>query len=59
MLEFENWDWTSDEEPILDENQEEDNSESAVSVPESTSALGLLALGAWGIMKAMKIRLEK
>ncbi|OYE03111.1 hypothetical protein [Nostoc sp. 'Peltigera membranacea cyanobiont' 232] len=57
--EFENWDWTSDEEPILDENQEEDNSESPVSVPESTSALGLLALGAWGIMKAMKIRLEK
>ncbi|MEH2215824.1 MAG: hypothetical protein V7K72_01560 [Nostoc sp.] len=59
VLEFENWDWTSDEEPILDENQEEDNSESPVSVPESTSALGLLALGAWGIMKAMKIRLEK
>lgn len=29
------------------------------SVPESTSALGLLALGAWGIIKAMKIRLEK
>ncbi|MEH1767438.1 PEP-CTERM sorting domain-containing protein [Nostoc sp.] len=59
MLEFENWDWASDEEPILDENQEEDNSESPVSVPESTSALGLLALGVWGIMKAMKIRLEK
>jgi hypothetical protein len=32
---------------------------SPASVPESTSALGLLALGAWGIIKAMKIRLEK
>ncbi|WP_228013465.1 hypothetical protein [Nostoc edaphicum] len=29
------------------------------SVPESTSALGLLALLSWGIIKAMKIRLEK
>jgi len=32
---------------------------SPVSTPESTSVLGLLALGAWGIIKAMKIRLEK
>lgn len=29
------------------------------STPESTSALGLFALGAWGIIKAMKIRFEK
>ncbi|MBW4557948.1 MAG: hypothetical protein KME59_18840 [Trichormus sp. ATA11-4-KO1] len=29
------------------------------STPESTSALGLLALGAWGIIKAMKIRFER
>jgi len=29
------------------------------SVPESTSAIGLLALSAWGIMKALSIRLEK
>ena len=28
-------------------------------VPEFTSALGLFALGAWGIIKAMKIRFEK
>lgn len=59
FLEFENWDWTSDQELILDENQEEDNAESPVSTPESTSVLGLFALGAWGIIKAMKIRLEK
>jgi hypothetical protein len=59
FLEFENWDWTSDEELILDENQEEDDSESPVSVPESTSALGLLALGAWGIVKALSIRFDK
>ncbi|WP_256871809.1 hypothetical protein [Nostoc sp. TCL26-01] len=59
FLELENWDWTSDEEPILDENQQEDNSESPVSTPETTSALGLLALGAWGIIKAMKIRFDK
>jgi len=38
---------------------EYNDSESPVSTPESTSALGLLALGAWGIIKAMKIRLEK
>ncbi|MCC5638804.1 hypothetical protein LC593_23820 [Nostoc sp. CHAB 5844] len=29
------------------------------STPESTSALGLFVLGAWGIIKAMKIRCEK
>ncbi|MCC5639901.1 hypothetical protein LC593_29565 [Nostoc sp. CHAB 5844] len=29
------------------------------STPESTSALGLFVLGAWGIIKAMKIRFEK
>jgi hypothetical protein len=59
FLELENWDWTSDEEPIIDENQEEDNSESPVSVPESTSALGLFALAAWGIVKALKIKKDK
>lgn len=32
---------------------------SPASVPESTSALGLLALLSWGIIKAMKIRFEK
>ncbi len=31
----------------------------AQSVPESTSTLGLLALGAWGIVKALKIRKNK
>lgn len=41
------------------ENEDYDSLESPVSIPESRSALGLLALGAWGIMKAMKIRLEK
>lgn len=29
------------------------------SVPESTSAIGLLALSVWGIVKALKIRFEK
>jgi hypothetical protein len=29
------------------------------SVPESTSTIGLLVLSAWGIIKAMKIRIEK
>lgn len=41
------------------EEDEYNDSESPVSTPESTSALGLLALGAWGIIKAIKIRLEK
>ena len=41
------------------EEDEYNDSESPVSTPESTSALGLLALGAWGIIKAMKIRFEK
>lgn len=31
----------------------------AQSVPESTSGLGLLALGAWAIVKALKIRFNK
>jgi hypothetical protein len=33
-----------------------DNSKSSTPVPESTSVLGLLALSAWAIMKALKIR---
>ncbi|KYC35653.1 hypothetical protein WA1_07520 [Scytonema hofmannii PCC 7110] len=36
-----------------------DDSESPISVPESTSALGLLAIAAWGVVKAMKIRKDK
>lgn len=34
-------------------------SEKSKSVPESTSALGLLILSVWGIIKALKIRQEK
>jgi hypothetical protein len=49
--------WTEDED--LASFYNDDGSESPASVPESTSTLGLLALSAWGIIKAMKIRLEK
>jgi hypothetical protein len=49
--------WNDDEDVLHFQNY--DNSKSPVSVPESTPALGLLALGAWGIIKAIKIRLEK
>ncbi|MEH1903335.1 MAG: hypothetical protein V7L04_18450 [Nostoc sp.] len=49
--------WTEDEYILPFEGY--NDSESPASVPESTSTLGLLALLSWGIMKAMKIRLEK
>lgn len=54
---IEDTNWNFDEEPSPFD--EYNDSESPVSTPESTSALGLLALSAWGIIKAMKIRLEK
>ncbi|NEU83792.1 hypothetical protein [Nostoc sp. UIC 10630] len=60
--------WTEDEE-LWDYNWDnyinnsswltKDDSESPVSTPEFTSSLGLLALGAWGIIKALSIRFEK
>jgi hypothetical protein len=52
--------WTEEQDRLyFNENYGYNNSESPASVPESTPALGLLALGAWGIIKAIKIRLEK
>lgn len=59
VLEIENLKWISEEDAWQGENEDYDDSESPASVPESTSTLGLLALLSWGIMKAMKIRLEK
>ena len=53
VLELEKFDWTSEEEPWVDD------SESPISVPEPTSALGLLAIGAWGVIKALKIRFDR
>lgn len=53
FLELEKFDWTSEEEPLIDD------SESPTSVPEPTSALGLFAIGAWGIIKALKIRFDR
>jgi hypothetical protein len=51
---FDNTNWTEDEE--VSPSDEYDDSESPTSIPESTSALGLIALSAWGIIKALKIR---
>jgi hypothetical protein len=44
--------------PIFDIDKDY-TSEKSKSVPESTPALGLLALGAWGIVKALKIKKDK
>jgi hypothetical protein len=49
--------WTEDED--LASFYNDGDSKSSTSVPESTSTLGLLALGAWGIVKALKIRKNK
>ncbi|MEH1903338.1 MAG: hypothetical protein V7L04_18465 [Nostoc sp.] len=49
--------WNGDQEVLP--SDEYDNPESPTSVPESTSALVLFALGAWGIVKALKIRFNK
>jgi hypothetical protein len=54
VFEIENMKWISEEDAWHGENDEDEDS--PVSVPESTSALGLFALGAWGIVKALKIR---
>jgi hypothetical protein len=57
VLEIENMKSISEEDAWHGENEEDEDS--PVSVPESTSTLGLLALGAWGIVKALKIRKNK
>jgi hypothetical protein len=44
---------------FIDEELFSDNNNSSTSIPESTSVLGLLALGAWGIVKALKICFNK
>ena len=44
--------------PIFDIDKDYTSGKSK-SVPESTPALGLLALGAWGIVKALKIKKDK
>ncbi|MBW4567920.1 MAG: hypothetical protein KME31_07815 [Tolypothrix carrinoi HA7290-LM1] len=44
--------------PIFDIDKDY-TSEKSKSVPESTPALGLLALGAWSIVKALKIKKDK
>ncbi|KYC35655.1 hypothetical protein WA1_07530 [Scytonema hofmannii PCC 7110] len=40
-------------------SDKDNKSASHLSVPESTSVMGLLALAAWGVMKALKIRKDK
>lgn len=56
-FDFDDTNWIKDQE--LPPSDKYDDSKSPASVPESTSALGLLALGAWGIVKALKIKKNK
>jgi hypothetical protein len=56
VLEIENMKWISEEDAWQGENEDYGDSEPSTSIPESTSVLGLIALSAWGIMKALKIR---
>jgi hypothetical protein len=57
LFDTDNTNFLEDESTLLLDNY--DDSKSSTSIPESTSALGLLALGAWGIVKALKIRFNK
>lgn len=44
---------------IYDEKLSDNKNNSSTSIPESTSVLGLLTLGVWGVSKAFKIRFNK